>query len=216
MSEPIGILVLLCMLLLALSVHEAAHAWAALRLGDPTAAVQGRTSLLPFRHIDPVGTVLLPGLLLLMQAGFLIGYAKPTPVDPGRFKDPKAGFAWVALAGPAANLGLALGLALLGAVLSQGLGLDDPGLAGLLGAGILVNALLAWLNLLPLPGLDGLKALYRFLPDAWCWVLHRAERWFILILVLAAWTGALGPLLRPGLDLGRLLIAWAGAGQGFF
>lgn len=209
-------LVLLPVLLLAVSAHEAAHAWAALKLGDPTAHRLGRTSLLPFRHVDPIGTLLLPGLLLLMQAPFLVGYAKPTPVDPGRFRDPKAGFSWVALAGPMANLALALGLGLLGAVLVRGLGLEDPSLKLLLAAGILTNALLGFLNLLPLPGFDGLKALYAFLPDAWCWRLQRAERFFVLVLVLAAWTRTLDLMLAPGLRLGQGLCRLAGVSPALF
>lgn len=204
------------MLLLGLSAHEAAHAWAAWRLGDPTAQKLGRTSLLPFRHIDPLGSLALPALLLLLKAPFLIGYAKPTPVDPGRFRDPKAGFSWVALAGPLANLAVAAGLAGLGAVLIKGLGISDPSLALLLGAGIVVNALLGCLNLLPLPGFDGLKALYAFLPDAWCWQLQRAERWFFVVLVLAAWTRALDVALYPGFRLGQALCALAGADAAYF
>lgn len=209
-------LVLLPMLLLALSAHEAAHAWAALRLGDPTAHKLGRTSLLPFRHIDPLGSLVLPALLLLVRAPFLIGYAKATPVDPGRFRDPKSGFSQVALAGPLANLGLALVLAALGALLVRGLGFEDPGLVQLLSAGIVVNALLGGLNLLPLPGFDGLKALYALLPDAWCWQLHKAERWFVLVLVLAAWTRALDVALYPALRLGQVLCVWAGLGSAHF
>jgi Zn-dependent protease len=205
-------LVLLPVLLLAVSAHEAAHAWAALRLGDPTAEKEGRVSLLPFSHIDLVGSLLLPGLLLMMQAPFVIGYAKPTPVDPGRFRDPKAGFSVVALAGPAANLLVALLLALAGAVLLRGLGIENSALSQLLSAGILINALLAVFNLLPLPGFDGLKACYAFLPDSWCWRLQRAERWYIVILILAAWTKLLSWAGLPGLMLGRFLCRLAGLG----
>jgi Zn-dependent protease len=205
-------LLFLPMLLLAVSAHEAAHAWTALRLGDPTAEKQGRVSLLPFTHFDLIGSFVLPGLLLWQQASFLVGYAKPTPVDPGRFRDPKAGFAVVALAGPAGNLLLALLLALTGAGLMRGLGLQNSALEQLLAAGILINALLAAINLLPLPGFDGLKACYAFLPDSWCWRLQRAERWYILILVLAAWANVLGWASLPGLWLGRGLCRLAGLG----
>jgi Zn-dependent protease len=207
-------LVLLPMLLLAVSAHEAAHGWAALRLGDDTAEKAGRVSLLPFTHFDLFGSLLLPALLLLLQAPFVIGYARPTPVDPGRFRDPKAGFSVVALAGPAANFILALGLAALGALCFRGFGLQSSALAQLLAAGILLNALLAVFNLLPLPGFDGLKACYFFLPDRWCWRLQRAERWFILILVLAAWTRVLDLAEAPGLWLGERLCSLAGAGLG--
>lgn len=212
----INALVLLVLLMLAVSVHEAAHAWAAYRLGDPTAHDLGRTSLLPFRHIDLVGTLLIPAMLFLMNAPFMIGYAKPTPVDPGRFKDPKRGFALVSLAGPLSNLGLALLLAALGWVLIQGLGIQDPALAQLLRGGIIINALLGWLNMLPLPGFDGMKALYWFLPDAWCWRLQRTERYFVMVLILAAWTRVLDVALEPGTRFGLLLCHWAGTGSALF
>lgn len=193
------LLLTLPLTLMAVSFHEAAHAGAALWKGDATAARQGRTSLLPFSHIDPLGSLAIP-LFLSLLGGPVIGFGKPTPVDPALLGSPKRDYSLVALAGPLANLGLALALTALGALAVRGLGLDLGVGGSLLATGILVNALLAGLNLLPLPGFDGLKALYVFLPDAWCWRLSRAEPLYLVILLAAAWLGVfsliLGPLLR--------------------
>jgi Zn-dependent protease len=180
-------LLYLPMLWLALTVHEAAHAWAAERLGDPSAREAGRLSLLPFSHLDLMGSVAIPLALLLAQASFFLGYAKPTPVDPGRLRGGKNGFALAAAAGPLANLLLAVAFSLLGALLLGAFGLEDRPLQMLLGAGIVLNGILAALNLLPLPGFDGIKVLYAVLPDAWCWQLHRQERLYPVLLILLAW-----------------------------
>jgi Zn-dependent protease len=210
-AEPLlHALVAAVLLILAVCAHEAGHAWAALKRGDPTAAERGRISLLPFTHFDWVGCVLLPVLLVWSQAGLVFGYAKPTPVDPGRLKRPKADFSLVALAGPAANLVLALGLGALGALGFRGLGLVSPEAGLLVGAAISINITLACVNLLPLPGFDGLKALYAFLPDEWCWRLQRGERYFLVILLVAAWFNALDLALYPAFWLGRVLCSLAG------
>jgi len=198
------------LLILAVSVHEAGHAWAALQRGDPTAADKGRLSWLPFSHFDLVGCLLLPALLVWAHAGFIMGYGKPTPVDPGRLKRPKADFSLVSLAGPGANLAAALSLALIGALAFHGLKLDNPPAALLLGSAIAINVTLACVNLLPLPGFDGLKALYAFLPDEWCWRLQRGERFFLTVMLLAAWFGALDLALYPGFWLGHALCGLAG------
>jgi Zn-dependent protease len=211
-ETPARIAVAVSLMLLAVSAHEAGHAWAADRCGDPTARKAGRVSLLPFTHIDPVGSLLLPALLALVKAPFIIGYARPTPVDPARLRRPKPDFSLVAAAGPAANLAMALAFSLLGGFLFRGLGFESAELGLLLGGAIAVNAWLACLNLLPLPGFDGLKALYAFLPDEWCWRLQAGERYFLVVLVLATWLGALNIALLPGLWLSRWLCAAAGVG----
>lgn len=207
-----NILLYLPMLLLAVSAHEAAHSWAAQRLGDDTAASQGRVSLLPFTHVDLWGTLILPLVLLAMGSSFLIGYAKPSPVNAGRLRRPKRDFSLVALAGPLGNLALALALTLLGALLFGFLGIDSAAGRLLVAAGIFVNALLACLNLLPLPGFDGLKVLYVFLPERWCWRLQRADSLFFLVLALAAFTQVLDLALWPAHALTGLLCTWAGTG----
>ena len=198
------------MLLLAVSVHEAGHAWTALKRGDPTALRAGRVSLLPFSHFDWLGCLLLPALLVWIHSPYIIGFGRPTPVDPASLKRPKADFSLVSLAGPLANLALALALALVGAIGFLGLGLRSPEAGLLLGAAIAINVMLACFNLLPLPGFDGLKALYVFLPDEWCWRLQRGERYFLVIMLLAAWFGPLNMALYPGFWLSRLLCGLAG------
>lgn len=154
-----------------------------------------------------------------MGTGFpiLVAYAKPTPVDPARLKKPQRDFSLVAVAGPLGNLAAALGLALVGAVAFRYFGAESSEARLLVGAGIECNLALAWLNLMPLPGFDGLKALYAFLPGEWCWRLHRAERFhlYLLVLIVSVWMlmpdqESLGafyyPLVRPA----KALMAFAG------
>jgi Zn-dependent protease len=207
------LLLYLPMLLLAVSAHEAAHAWVARWRGDDTAARQGRLSLLPFVHVDLWGTLLLPGLLVAMQSSFLIAYAKPTPVDPGRLRRPKPDFSLVALAGPAGNLAMALFFTGLGALLFGGLEVDSTEARLIVAVGIFLNVMLACLNLLPLPGFDGMKVLYLFLPDRWCWRLQQAEPYFMVILVVAAFTQVLNLALLPVHPITDALCTVAGTGR---
>jgi len=157
-------------LLFAITSHEFAHAYAALRQGDYTAYQLGRVSLNPLRHIDPVGTIILPAILLLTKAGFLFGWARPVPVDPSNYRDYRRGDIIVSLAGIAANLILAV-VATAVLLLLIPLGRALPGLAtpiGILGAmaeyGIVINLVLALFNLIPIPPLDGSHVLYHLLP----------------------------------------------------
>jgi Zn-dependent protease len=204
------VVIALPLLLLAVSVHESAHALAALKLGDSTAADQGRISLYPPRHIDLVGSLLLPLLMLWAGPGLAYGYAKPTPVDPGRLRSPKRDYSLVALAGPLSNFGLALACAALAKALGLWAWLSAP--AGtLLGWGITLNVLLGFFNLLPLPGFDGMKALYVFLPDAWCWRLNRPSWTFFLVLILALYLHKLDWIFIPAGALVQLLCIWSGA-----
>jgi Zn-dependent protease len=207
------LVIYLPLLLLAFSAHEAAHAWAALQRGDPTARDQGRVTLLPFVHLDLWGSVLLPGLLIAMPVPWIFGYAKPTPVDPGKLRNPKRDFSLVALAGPGGNLALALVFAALGAVAFRWFGVDSPEARLLVGAGILTNSALACINLLPLPGLDGMKALYAFMSDEWCWRLQKVDRMFLPLIVAAALLGLLGEVQVLAFGLGTGLCALAGTGQ---
>ena len=180
-------------LLLAITLHEVAHGWMALRCGDTTAKAQGRLSLNPLRHIDPVGTVLVPALLAVF-GGFIFGWAKPVPVNYHRLRQPKRDMALVALAGPGANLVMALGWALV-AVAGHGAQTAWPWLGEpllLMGvAGIDVNVMLGVLNLVPIPPLDGSRALAGVLPDRFGLAMAHMEPYGLIILVLLLVSGVL-------------------------
>ena len=172
-------------LLLAITLHEVAHGRMALHFGDPTAKSQGRLSLNPLRHIDPIGTVLVPALLAIF-GGFIFGWAKPVPVNYYRLRQPKRDMALVALAGPGANLIMAIGWALvmtIGHHLQPLLPwLGEPLL--MMGvAGIDVNIMLGVLNLVPIPPLDGSRVLAGMLPDRAGQVMAQMEPYGLIILV---------------------------------
>lgn len=172
-------------LLLAVGCHEAAHGWAAWKLGDDTARRLGRVTLNPVRHIDPFGTLLLPGLLLATGAPFLIGYAKPVPVDFSRLQPVRLGMALVAVAGPAANLALCV----LSLVVLQALGWapEFPGRDWVAETGrksVILNAVLAVFNMLPVPPLDGGRILTALLPARIASRLARLERGGIVLILL--------------------------------
>jgi len=182
----------------AITVHEVAHGWMARRFGDPTAAQAGRLSLNPLKHVDWVGTVLIPGLLLLTFTGFIFGWAKPVPVDARYFKKPRQAMAWVALAGPVSNVLMALCWALLarlGVALYSyefvAMPLIYTGIAG-----ISINLVLALINLLPIPPLDGSRVLSGLLPDYWAWQFNRLERFGMLIMLGLLATNVLGIILQ--------------------
>jgi Zn-dependent protease len=185
--------------LFAITVHETAHGWMALRLGDPTAKMLGRLSLNPLRHIDPVGTILVPGVLLLL-GGFLFGWAKPVPITWQNLRHPRRDTAWVAAAGPLSNLLMALLWAL---VIRVGLlvGNSSDGIALFLiysgMAGLFINSVIGLLNLLPLLPLDGGRIVEALLPGPLSWKFSRLERFGLPIMLLLLFTGALGKILWP-------------------
>ncbi len=195
--------------LTAITLHEAAHGFAAERFGDDTARRLGRVSLNPLRHVDPFGTIILPALLLMSKAGFLFGYAKPVPVNFGRLYKPRRDMVFVAAAGPATNLFLAL----LAAFLYHAIGLFPAGVdvwvaANLVNA-IRLNVMLAVFNMLPIPPLDGGRVAVGLLPDVLAFPLARLERVGIFIvigaLLLLPWLGAqFGIVLDP---LGYILMS---------
>ena len=169
--------------LIAITFHEAAHGWVADRLGDDTARRLGRVTFNPLKHVDRFGTIVLPGLLLLLQAPFLFGYAKPVPVNFGRLRRPKRDMIWVAAAGPGANIALALvaGLAFhLTPFFSDTLG---EWLADNLRNAVLINVVLAVFNMLPLPPLDGGRVLTGLLPMPYARYFARIERYGMMILI---------------------------------
>ena len=182
--------------LLAITVHEVAHGYIARRLGDNTAFMLGRLTLNPLKHVDPVGTLLIPGMLLLLQAGFIFGYAKPVPINWKNLHNPKRDMALVAVAGPVANLLMAFAWALL---LRLGVLLGGSGIAlvymGV--AGISINAILMVLNLLPLPPLDGGRVMTGLLPGPLAYKFSRIEPYGFFILIGLLVTGVLGYILWP-------------------
>lgn len=181
---------------LAITVHEVSHGWIARKLGDNTAFMLGRLTLNPLRHIDPVGTILIPGMLLLLHAGFLFGYAKPVPINWRNLHHPKRDMALVAAAGPGANLLMALVWALL---IRAGVQLGEAGVALIyMGvAGITINIILMVLNLLPLPPLDGGRVMTGLLPGPLAYKFSRIEPYGFFILIGLLVTGILGLVLWP-------------------
>jgi Zn-dependent protease len=182
--------------LLGITVHEVAHGWLASKLGDKTAFMLGRLTLNPLKHVDPMGTILIPGLLLLMQAGFIFGYAKPVPINWKNLRQPKRDMALVAVAGPASNLLMAIAWALL-IRLAPLLGEAGTALVYMGVAGITINIILMVLNLLPLPPLDGGRVLTGLLPGPWAYRFSRIEPYGFFILIGLLVTGILGAVLWP-------------------
>lgn len=183
----------------AITLHEVAHGRVALRLGDTTAKTQGRLSLNPLRHVDPVGTVLVPAVLFFLS-GFIFGWAKPVPVDYRRLRHPKRDMALVALAGPGANLVMAIGWALimsLGVALAPAAPWIGMPLYYMGQAGILINIIIGVLNMLPIPPLDGSRVLVGLLPNRVGMLIARVEPFGLVILLLMLATGLLGTLLGP-------------------
>jgi len=170
--------------IIAITLHEAAHGFVARHFGDPTAAELGRVTLNPLKHVDPVGTILLPAVLLLTHAGILFGYAKPVPVNFNALRHPKRDMIWVAAAGPGMNILLAvISAGLLSAALH--LGADPKGfVAQLFGTSVEINLVLAVLNMIPLPPLDGGRVAVGLLPQPLSGALDQLNR-FGLLLVLA-------------------------------
>ncbi len=194
--------------LLAITLHEVAHGWAALAFGDRTAQMLGRLSLNPLKHVDPVGTVLVPLSLLLMSwlmgsQSFLFGWAKPVPVSIKNLSHPKRDMAWVAIAGPASNFFQAICWALL---LYVSLGSATEWLHSMAIAGISINLVLIALNLLPIPPLDGSRVLTALLPNQIGWQYNRLEPYGLLILIGLIVMGWLTPLIMPLFNLFKAVV----------
>jgi Zn-dependent protease len=170
-------------LLFAITFHEAAHGFVAHRLGDDTAFRLGRVSFNPLKHIDPFGTVMLPGILLLSHAPFLFGYAKPVPVNFRALKHPRLDMVWVALAGPATNILLALAAAAAFHALPFAPANSAQWIADNLKNSLVINVVLAVFNMLPIPPLDGGRVAVGLLPNVLAYPLSRLEPYGMLILI---------------------------------
>jgi Zn-dependent protease len=188
--------------LFAITVHEAAHGYAARHYGDNTAYMLGRITLNPVKHIDPVGTILMPLLLYFATSGaFLFGYAKPVPVRFGNLRNPKRDMVWVALAGPGANLAQALAWGALFLMLS-GAGVDEPFFLKMCQGGVLVNVVMFVFNLFPLPPLDGGRILVGLLPHRQAELVSRIEPWGFFIVMALVIAGVVSALwMRPLMTL---------------
>lgn len=185
--------------LFAITVHEVAHGWVAKRLGDPTAMMMGRLTLNPLKHIDPVGTVVVP-IILLMLGGFIFGWAKPVPVTWRNLRNPKRDMALVAVAGPMANLLMALfwaAIAKIGLMTAATLPFIGQPLFYMGGAGIFINVALMVLNLLPLPPLDGGRVASGLLPGPLAYKFDRIEPYGFFILLGLLATGILTAIMNP-------------------
>jgi Zn-dependent protease len=191
--------------LLAITLHEAAHGYVAGWFGDDTAKRMGRVSLNPLRHVDPVGTVLIPALLILSRAPFVFGYAKPVPVDFARLNNPRRDMIFVALAGPVTNLILALIAALLYHGVTSLPPRVGPWVAANLDRAILLNVLLAVFNMLPIPPLDGGRVAVGLLPNTLAYPLARLEPYGIFIVIGGLF---LLPWLGNQVDLDLDLFSW--------
>jgi Zn-dependent protease len=191
-------------ILFAITVHEAAHGYVARMFGDTTAYAAGRISLNPIRHIDPIGTVVVP-LVMVALSGFMFGWAKPVPVDFSRLRNPKRDMIWVAAAGPGANLVMAIGWVLF-AKLMHAFGLQEQYVYLVADAGVRVNLVFMALNLIPIPPLDGGRIAVGLLPQRLAYAYSRVEPYGMFIIIALLVTGALNVLLLPFLQMGEAIV----------
>lgn len=197
-------------LIFAITLHEAAHGWMAARLGDKTAVMYGRVTLNPLAHIDPIGTIAVPGALLLMSAlsgggGLLFGWAKPVPINPNRFRNYRSGMMLTAAAGPVSNLLQMVFWALLLKLLLIA-GIYEKFFISVCTAGISVNLMLMAFNLIPIPPLDGGRIVSGLLPDRAAAAFDRIEPYGMIILLLLMVGGGLSFFVRPFLMFGQMVV----------
>lgn len=197
------IILTLILFFFALTIHEFSHGWVAWKLGDPTAKNAGRLTLNPLVHIDPIGTIFLPLMLIMTHSPFIFGWAKPVPVDFHNLRNPKRDMVWVGLAGPMANITLAIILSFFLKILVLTGG--NP-LSTILSYAIMINLLLAVFNALPIPPLDGSRVLIGLLPRELAMRYARIEPYGFIIIIGLLWLGMIGNIIWPiVMRLARLL-----------
>ena len=192
-------------IIFAITVHEAAHGYAARYFGDMTAHYLKRITLNPLKHIDPMGTILLPALTVML-GGILFGWAKPVPVNFSNLRNPKKDMMWVALAGPASNLIMAIFWTIILVRINLFPEQAELFLRVMCLAGIQINIILMVLNMLPLPPLDGGRVAVSLLPYPWSGYLEGLERYGLIILIFLLFSGVLGKILFPLVNLSQSII----------
>lgn len=207
------ILVSIIPVLFAIVLHEVAHGWTAYKLGDRTAYMLGRLSLNPIKHIDPIGTILVPALLII-SVGFAFGWAKPVPIDWRNLRNPKRDTAIVALAGPAANLGMAIVwviLALIATILPESMSLLSQPLVNMAVVGVFFNILLMVFNLIPIPPTDGGRIAVSLLPAPLGNYLSRVEPFGLVLILVLMLTGILWKFIMPIIQtISQILYSFVG------
>ena len=196
------LLIYIIPLLFAITLHEAAHGWVASKLGDHTARMMGRVTLDPTKHIDPIGTIAIPLVLLLSSSGFIFGWAKPVPINFNALHNGKNGMIWVALAGPGANIVMAICWLF---VMIIAIKMNITVLIEMGRVGILVNCVLAVFNLLPIPPLDGSRVISALLPNRLAYQYNQLEQYGLYILLGLMFLGGFNYLVRPWVEL---ILGW--------
>ena len=196
------LLIYIIPLLFAITLHEAAHGWVASKLGDHTARMMGRVTLNPSKHIDPIGTIAIPLVLLLSSSGFIFGWAKPVPINFNALRNGKNGMIWVALAGPGANIVMAICWLF---VMIIAIKMNITVLIEMGRVGILVNCVLAVFNLLPIPPLDGSRVISALLPNRLAYQYNQLEQYGLYILLGLMFLGGFNYLVRPWVEL---ILGW--------
>ena len=198
MSDMLANVIGVGILMISVILHEVAHGYTALRLGDPTAHYAGRLTLNPLKHIDPFGTIILPLLLIFLKSSFLVGWAKPVPVNPALLRDPQRGMMLVSAAGPLTNISLALVAALPLRILLSSL---PPWLLDLLVNWCIINIFLALFNLVPVPPLDGSKLVAYFLPPRMRAKYESITPYGLLVVIGLFYVGLMDKVIFPLCDL---------------
>ena len=194
-------------LMLAVILHEVAHGWVAYRMGDPTAKLAGRLTLNPVPHVDPIGTLILPGLFIVLGSPIIFGWAKPVPINPNNFRDLRRGTFFTSIAGVSANVVLALFFGVLYRIMVSLMNVTDPFLVRSVllpliifsQKSVLINLVLALFNMIPIPPLDGSRALMSFLSFRYWELFYRYEIYGFFVITLLLFTGVLGKIIYPPL-----------------